>query len=134
MNKAWRFVLTGGLVAGTCDIVSASLFWGISRGLLSHYGIATSMAVAYYLAARRWAALWERPIPYGAAYGLLLYGIMNYAVVPVFAASPSAKDPLWVGLSIVVHMLLIGLPIALFARRAVLVNLRAAVPAEANRA
>ena len=134
MSKAWRFVLTGGLVAGTCSIVSASLFWGISRGLLSHYGIATSMAVVYYLVAGRWAALWERPIPYGAAYGLLLYGIMTYVVVPLSAANPSSKDPLWVGLSIVVHMLLIGLPIALFARHAILVNLRAEVPAEANRA
>lgn len=165
MSKAWRFVLTGGLVAGTCDIVYACLFWGISRGLppqrilqsvasgwlgndaaraggfataalglVSHYCIATAMAVAYYVVARRWAALWERPIPYGAAYGLLLYGIMNYVVVPLSAANPSSKDPLWVGLSIVVHMLLIGLPIALLARRAILVNLRTAVPAEANRA
>ena len=164
MSKAWRFVLTGGLVAGGFDIVYAWVFWAIQRGvspqrilqrvasgwlgesslaggwasaalgLVSHFCIATSMAAAYYLVARRRAALWERPIPYGAAYGLLLYGIMNYVVVPLSAAGPSSKDPLWVGLSIVVHMLLIGLPIALFARRAILVTLRAPVPAEANRA
>lgn len=154
MNKTWRYVLAGGLVAGTFDIVYACAFWAITRGvspvrilqrvasgwlgeasmlggwasaslgLVTHYSIATAMAVTYYLVARHWAALWERPVPYGGAYGLLLYGIMNHVVVPLSAAGPSSREQLWVALSIVVHMLLIGLPIALFARRAILVDLR----------
>ena len=107
-----RLVLAGGLVAGTLDIVYACVFWAVkagvpvrrifqsvAAGLLGkasfeggaataalglglHYFIACSMAVAYYLVARRVPALRERPVPYGAAYGLLLYGIMNYIVVP----------------------------------------------------
>lgn len=159
MNKTWRLVLTGGLVVGTLDIVYACVFWAIKRGVppqrilqrvasgwlgdasvtggwptaalgfVTHFFIATSMAVTYYLVARRWPALWERPVPYGVAYGLLLYGIMNYIVVPLSRAGASSKDPLWVGMSIAVHMLLIGLPIALFARRAILADLRAPVPA-----
>jgi len=88
-------------------------------GLVLHYLIASSMAVVYYLAARRWPALWHRPVRLGAAYGLLLYVIMNYVVVPLSAARPGSKDPLWVTFSIAVHVLLIGIPIALFARRAV---------------
>lgn len=160
MNKAWRFVLTGGVVAGTLDIVYACVFWAIKRGVSPHrilqrvaagwlgeasmtggwataalgfvtqYFIATSMAVTYYLVARRWPALWERPVPYGTAYGLLLYGIMNYIVVPLSRAGASNKDPLWVGMSIAVHMFLIGLPIAIYARRAVLAELRS--PASAG--
>ena len=55
-------------------------------------------------------------LSFGAAYGLLLYGIMNYAVVPLSAARPGSKDPLWVVLSVVVHVLLIGIPIAVIAR------------------
>jgi len=43
---------------------------------------------------------------------------MNYVVVPLSAAGPGSKDPLWVTLSIAVRALLIGVPIALFARRA----------------
>jgi len=159
VNKAWRFVLTGGVVAGTFDIVYACVFWAIKRGvspqrilqrvaagwlgeasmtggvataalgLATHFFIATSMSVTYYLVARRWPALWERPVAYGAAYGLPLYAVMNYVVVPLSAAGPSSKDPLWVGMSIAVHMLLIGLPIALFARRAILADLRTPVPA-----
>jgi hypothetical protein len=159
VNKTWRFVLTGGFVVGTLDIVYACVFWAIKRGVapqrilqrvasgwlgdasvtggwasaalgfVTHFFIATSMSVTYYLVARRWPALWERPVPYGTAYGLLLYGIMNYIVVPLSRAGPSSKDPLWVGMSIAVHMLLIGLPIALFTRRAILADLRASVPA-----
>jgi len=68
-------------------------------------------------------------VPYGAAYGLLLYGIMNHIVVPLSRAGAGSRDPLWVGMSIAVHMLLIGLPIALFARRAILDDLRTPVPA-----
>lgn len=76
------------------------------------------MSAAYYLVARRWPVLWQRPLLFGAAYGLLLYGLMNHVVVPLSAAGPGSKDPLWIALSIAVHVLLIGIPIALFSRRA----------------
>jgi hypothetical protein len=142
------FVLAGGLVAGTLDIVYACVFWAtkagvparrilqsVAAGLLGessfeggaataalglalHFLIATSMSAAFFLVARRWTVLWRRPVPYGAAYGLLLYGIMNYVVVPLSAAGGGPKDPLWITLSIAVHVLLIGIPIALFSRRA----------------
>jgi hypothetical protein len=87
-------------------------------GLALHQLIAETMSVTYYLVAGRWALLRERPVLCGAGYGLLLYGIMNYVVVPLSAAGPGSKNPLWVGLTVAVHALLIGIPIALFARRA----------------
>jgi uncharacterized membrane protein YagU involved in acid resistance len=141
-------VLAGGLVAGALDIAYACAFWAVKAGvpprrifqsvaagllgrasfeggaataalgLALHFLIATSMSAAYYLVARRWPLLWRRPVPCGAAYGLILYGVMNYIVVPLSAAGPGSKDPLWIALSIAVHVLLIGIPIALFARRA----------------
>jgi hypothetical protein len=144
----WGFVLAGGLVAGTLDIVYACAFWAlkaevpvqrilqsVAAGLLGqasfqggaptaalglglHYFIATSMSVAYYLVSRRFALLWQRPVLCGVGYGVLLYLIMNYVVVPLSAARPGSRDPLWITLSVLVHAFLIGLPIALFARRA----------------
>ena len=147
-GQAWRFVLAGGLVAGTLDIVYACAFWWLKRGvpptrilqsvaagllgeasfsgagaaaalgLALHYFIATSMSVTYCLVSQRWTALRQKPWLYGAAYGLLLYIIMNYVVVPLSAARSGSTDPLWVWCSVAVHMLLIGVPIALFARRA----------------
>jgi hypothetical protein len=144
------FVLAGGLVAGTLDIVYACAFWALkldvsaqrifqsvaagllgkasfaggaataALGLALHYLIALSMSVFYYLVARRWLFLWQRPLASGAIYGLLLYLVMNFVVVPLSRAGPGSKDPLWITLSIAVHVLLIGIPIAIFARRAVL--------------
>jgi ribose/xylose/arabinose/galactoside ABC-type transport system permease subunit len=138
------YVLAGGLIAGTLDIVYACTFWrlkaavpaerifqSVAAGLLGkasfeggaataalglglHYFIATTMSVVYYLVARRWPLLWQRPVLCGAGYGLILYAVMNYVVVPLSRAGHGgAKDPLWVTLSIVVHMFLIGVPIAL---------------------
>jgi len=150
MRRPWAQVLLGGLVAGTFDITYAAVFWWLKRGvpparvfqsvgagllgdasfsggwptallgLGLHYFIATSMAVTYYLVARRFSELWQRPLLYGPLYGVLLYGIMNYVVLPLSAARPGSKDPLWIALSVAVHAFLIGTPCALFARRAML--------------
>lgn len=142
----WVFVLAGGLVAGTLDIAYACTFWAakadvtaqsifqsVAAGLLGeasyaggartaalglalHFMIATTMSAAYYLAARRWAVLGQRPLLCGVWYGLLLYAIMNFVVVPLSAAGVASQDALWIGLSIAVHALLIGVPIALATR------------------
>jgi hypothetical protein len=141
-------VLAGGLTAGTFDIVYACTFWAIKRavpptrvfqsvaagllgsssfeggaptaalGLALHYFIAVRMAFTYYVVATRWRALHDRPILFGAAYGVLLYAIMNYIVVPLSRARPAPADAVWVSLSILVHASLIGVPIALFTREA----------------
>jgi len=142
------YVLAGGLVAGTLDITYAWAFWALKAGvpaqrifqsvaagllgrasfeggapaaalgLALHYFIATSMSATYYLVAKRIALLRRWPFRCGAAYGLLLYGIMNYIVVPLSRAAGGSGDPLWIGLSILVHMFLIGVPIALLTRPA----------------
>ena len=152
MKKPSTYVVLGGLVAGTFDITYACTFWYLKRGVLPsrvfqsvasgllgdasftggwrsaalglalHYFIAMSMAVTYYLFARRWSGLWEKPLVYGPMYGVLLYGIMNYIVVPLSAANPGSRNLLWVLLSIAVHAFLIGTPCAIFARRAMLAS------------
>ena len=43
---------------------------------------------------------------------------MNYIVVPLSAAGPGSRDPTWIMMTVAVHALLIGLPIAWFASRA----------------
>jgi len=150
MKKPSFYVVLGGIVAGTFDITYACTFWWLKRGVLPtrvfqsvasgllgdasftggwptallglalHYFIATSMAVTYYLFARRWSELWERPLLFGPLYGVLLYWIMNYIVLPLSAARPGSKDALWITVSVVVHAFLIGTPCAIFARRAIL--------------
>jgi hypothetical protein len=76
--------------------------------------IAVTMAATYYVVARRWSLLVRERVACGAAYGLVLYGAMRYVVVPLSAArSGGPQDPLWVGLSVVAHVVLIGIPIGL---------------------
>ena len=142
------WVLAGGVTAGALDIAFASAFWALKAGvsperifqsvaagllgeaafrggagtaalgLALHVLIATSMAGAWYAAARRWPILVDQPLRFGMLYGLVLYVVMNYVVVPLSSAQPGSRDPLWVGLTVAVHALLIGVPIALAARRA----------------
>jgi len=149
-TQAFVYVLIGGLVVGTLDITYACVFWALKAGvppqrifqsvakgvlgaaaftsgaasaalgLFLHYFIATTMSIVYYLVARRWTALVDRPLLFGAAYGLVLYAVMSYIVVPLSAARGGGSGgTLWVALSIIVHALLIGVPIALFARKAI---------------
>jgi len=142
-------VLPGGLLVGTFDLVFASTWWkvahdvppirifqSIGSGLLgeasfeggmrsaaiggvAHYFIATCMVLAFALVATRMPALLRRPIAWGVPYGLFLYGLMTYVIVPLSAAAPSKSVNVpWVAASIVVHVL-IGIACAFIARRAV---------------
>jgi hypothetical protein len=142
------WVISGGTVAGVLDITYACVFWAIKRGLppsrifqsvaagllgdasfqggtrtatlglALHFFIALTMAIVFWLASRRWPLLVARPLLASAAYGVVLYLVMNFVVVPLSAARPSSKDPVWIALSLLVHMFLIGVPIAYGARAA----------------
>ncbi|WP_454831849.1 hypothetical protein [Pseudoxanthomonas wuyuanensis] len=145
-----RYVVLGGVAAGTLDLIyicSLYAFKGVGPirifqsiaagwlgreaagaggtatallGLVSHFGIALAMAYAYYAASRRWKFLVERPLRYGASYGLLLYIVMTYAVVPLSAAGgPQPPAWQWINLAhIAAHMVLVGITCALAARLA----------------
>ncbi|MGE0594831.1 MAG: hypothetical protein AB7P07_00570 [Hyphomonadaceae bacterium] len=112
-------------------------------GLATHFGIALIMAAAYGFAARVWPVLTRRAVLWGLVYGLILYVAMNYVVVPLSAAG-AARDfpadaaealarladsfseirprydaafPWMIPGTILTHTLLVGLPIALAAKR-----------------
>jgi uncharacterized membrane protein YagU involved in acid resistance len=156
-NRPHVLVIGAGLLAATFDIVFACVFWAIKSavpperilqsvaagilgetsfdggaltaalGFVLHYLIMLLMALTYYLVARHFHTLRRWPVLSGSAYGLLLYAVMNTVVVPLSNAGPTANVPLWITLSIAVHVLLIGIPIALLAGRA----LAGPVPASA---
>lgn len=151
-----RSVVAGGLLAGTLDLAYICTFWGVQGvgpvrilhsvaagwmgreaalagglpsallGLASHYGIAIAMAWTYYAVARHWRALARHPWRFGPLYGLVLYAVMTYVVVPLSAAGDGRMPAWrWINLShIAVHMWLVGTTCALAARRA----LRGAMP------
>lgn len=88
-------------------------------GVALHFGIALAMAFAYALVARRMRVLVRHPVALGLAYGVLLYIIMSFVVLPLSAAGkPSFADHAWVGASIAFHALF-GVVFAFSARRAI---------------
>jgi hypothetical protein len=89
-------------------------------GLLLHFIMATIIAAIFYVAARNLRLLVERAVPCGIVYGLVTYGVMNYVVMPLSAIhSIGDSGPAYIRITgVLVHMFLIGLPIALITRRA----------------
>ena len=90
-------------------------------GLALHFVIALTVAVVYFWAARYAEALWRRPWTFGSLYGVAVFGVMHYIVVPLSAAGGGVIAPfdlLWDGSSLVVHAFGIGVPVALAARAA----------------
>lgn len=88
-------------------------------GLLLHFGITVAAASIYFAAARRLRWLLEQPVAAGLAFGAAVYLVMSRVVVPL-SAFPGTPDRSLQGvaLQLVAHLLLVGLPIALLARRA----------------
>lgn len=138
-------IAVGGLCAGVFDIIQVLVFYAlrgvepirilqsIASGLLGkssfsggvataalglglHFAMALIMAAAYVLAARRLEVLIRRPWLMGSLYGLGLYAVMTYVVVPLSRASSGGFS--WAVFldGVFAHVLTVGLPIALAAR------------------
>lgn len=144
--RAWRTILTGGLVAGALDISAACAIWWLrgvrpvrilqsvasgllgrasfsggartaALGLLLHFFIATVAAAVFYAASRKWKPLIDRPILFGALYGVGVYAFMNHVVLPLSAVTKRPFNPGMAALMIGVHIVCVGIPIALVVRR-----------------
>jgi len=139
-----RAILLAGLLAGVLDITAAfgfsasrggtpagvlrfvasgllgpSAFQGgaatAALGLALHFVIALGAAVVYWAASRKIAFLATHPVPSGLIYGVAVYFFMNLVVLPLSAVPPRPFVP--VPAMIVIHMLCVGLPIAVVLRR-----------------
>ena len=140
-------VIVGGTAAGILDILAAFAFrgaagvspvrvlQGIASGLLGpsafqgggasallglvlHFVIAFGAAAVYYGASKVLPVLVRRAVLCGLAYGVLVHLFMNQVVLPL--SRVNFRTPPWtfVATMIVIHMLFVGLPIALSVRRA----------------
>jgi uncharacterized membrane protein YagU involved in acid resistance len=90
-------------------------------GLVLHFFIAFVVVAVYVYASRKLPILARQPLLFGALYGLAVYGVMNYVVLPLSAAGgAAASTPPWPVLvnGLLIHMLGVGIPSALFARAA----------------
>ncbi len=142
-----RPVLAGGLACGAFDLTFAFIYYGaefgvkperimqsIASGLLGarafeggvitaalgvllHFDIACAIALVFCLAARAWTALTRWAITSGIVYGAIVYFVMKWIVTPLSAVPMRSYPPPIRSAELIAHMLLVGLPVALAARR-----------------
>ncbi|MHB8405935.1 MAG: hypothetical protein ACYDCJ_10975 [Gammaproteobacteria bacterium] len=108
----WIAILWGGIVAGTIDIGAAALINGLSPVIILHaiasgllgkasfnegapaailglglqWGMSLIIAGLFVAATRRLPVLTRRWIASGSGYGVVIFLVMNYVVVPLSAA------------------------------------------------
>lgn len=145
----WKQVLYGGLLIAVCDALFAIAVWfewnakgvtqvfqsiavgvlgkasyegGMATALLGvglHVAMAISFVAICIALSFRFRLLLEKPVVSGLLYGVGLYVVMNFVVMPLsrVGASPSFKHLDWIAMSVLVHMAF-GVMCTLFARRA----------------
>ena len=148
-KPAWSGILIGGLIAGTLDLTYAIVFSGFHGvpamrimqsvasgwlgsaayeggvptailGVLSHYSIMFSAATIFHVVSRRFDFLVLRPVISGVLFGLIMYLVMSFVVLPLsaFPHKVNFHDPVLVSANLFVHMFFVGLPISLANSRA----------------
>ena len=138
-------LLWGTLIVGTADILDAFIFFGLrgirpvrilqgiasgilgreafsggaataALGAILHYFIAFAIVYVFLAASRRLPDLARRPWLYGPLYGLVVYAVMNYVVIPLSLVTARPKPLAVLANGLLIHMLGVGLPTALIAR------------------
>ena len=110
--RVLRYIAAGllGAAARNGGLASASL------GLICHFTIALSASAVFYLASRRIGFLTEQAVISGILYGVAVYFFMAQVVVPLSAAPPLQPSVASMLTGIGIHMICVGLPIALTIR------------------
>lgn len=92
-------------------------------GILLHLVVASGIAAVYYVASLKFRILIRHAVACGLIYGLIAYLVMNYVVIPLSAIGSRPSPPPRVFLpAFIAHALLVGLPVALIARRSAKAN------------
>lgn len=142
------WLIAGGCAAAIMDTLVAMAWWGpkgiapehILQGFTSWFigpqafagGLATALTGAliyaqlmcglvalYYVCARRFALLWERPLLCGGVYGVLAYFAIFQMMVPALTGThPQMHDLPWIAACVVAYVTLVGTSCALFSRAA----------------
>jgi hypothetical protein len=90
-----------------------------AAGLAFHFFIAFTITAIFFAAASRLPWLIRRPAIVGPLYGIGVYLVMNFVVIPLSRIGPRPlAAPIVLVTGVLVHMFVIGTPIAFGARRA----------------
>lgn len=138
-----KAILCAGFVAGTIDIGAASLInwlnpliilraiasgvlgrasfheglYSAALGLVLQWAMSILIAAIYVFAAMRIPRLGRQWVASGLLYGVVVFFVMSYVVVPLSAAGPSHGFTVQSFIENMLAMLLFGLIVAWFQRR-----------------
>ena len=141
----WKPIAVGTLVCGTLDILLAVILtlwrgkkpaamlrfvasgpfpdatnWGTNGallGLATHFALMAIMVAVLVLVVRARPRLLDKPLPTAVGYGLVTYFIMNWLVVPLRFDAPLPPSMLSIVTQLFAHIVLVGIPATLIARR-----------------
>src|SRR5215813_684334 len=86
-------------------------------GLAVHFLVAFSAATVFVLASERFPGLRRNALAWGPAFGVAVFAVMSFLVIPLSRIGASVPSLPLVVNGVLGHALLVGLPIALAARR-----------------
>jgi hypothetical protein len=145
--KSYRAILWGGLAAGILDITAACINGGIQNGrrptwilqsvasgllgansyqggwksaalgLVVHFFIAFVATTVFYAASRKLKFLLQKPILSGVLYGIAVYLFMYGVVLPLTFSRNFFTALSAVLMALGIHIVCVGLPIALMVRK-----------------
>jgi hypothetical protein len=141
----WKPIAVGTLVCGTLDILLAVILtlWrgkepaamlrfvasgpfpgaadmgtnGALLGLATHFALMAIMVAVLVLVVRARPRLLDKPYRTALVYGLITYVVMNLVVVPLRFDAPLPPSMLSIMTQLFAHIVLVGIPATLIARR-----------------
>jgi hypothetical protein len=144
-SRAFAAIFSAGLLCGVMDITAAFITWwpkgvkpprllqGVaagwlgpksfdggmataSLGLAFHFLIAFTAATIFYVASRQLAFMIDHPVVSGVLYGIAVYLVMYWAVMPLsnFHGTKTVTSSI---VAIITHIVCVGLPISLVIHR-----------------
>jgi hypothetical protein len=145
-HRAFHTIVYGGLLVGTTDGLAATInaatkgispdrvfhyiasgligsdasYNGgaptIALGILLHYTIAFGVVTAFFILSRNIPILLRRPVISGMIYGIAVYFVMGYLIVPLSAVPKLSFSVSGMITGILIHMFCVGMPAALVVR------------------
>jgi hypothetical protein len=107
-----------GIASGLLGREAAGGGWEIAAlGLLLHYSMMLLIVLVYLQASRLKPTLVQRPVIYGIAYGVAVYLVMNYGVLPLSAYPGGLPSLAGFLQGTAIHIVCVGLPISLLVRQ-----------------
>lgn len=86
-------------------------------GVVLHFFIAFNFTAFFYFLANKHKWLLDYNLLYGGLYGIFIWLVMNFIVIPLSQINSSGFDLTQVIIGLLIHIFVIGIPIAWLTRR-----------------